>query len=54
MLPKNGQRANQKSKAVASLGNKERVVVIEVNNECLVLGVTDTKISASTPIPGCT
>ncbi|GAB1438804.1 hypothetical protein MASR2M36_15610 [Providencia sp.] len=32
-------------KSSCSLGNKERVVVIEVNNECLVLGVTTQNIS---------
>ncbi|EPG7576227.1 flagellar biosynthetic protein FliO [Providencia huaxiensis] len=32
-------------KSSCSLGNKERVVVVEVNNACLVLGVTAHNIS---------
>lgn len=34
-----------KVKSRCSLGNKERIVVVEVNNECLVLGVTAQNIS---------
>ncbi|HHE6467573.1 TPA: flagellar biosynthetic protein FliO [Providencia rettgeri] len=34
-----------KVKSRCSLGNKERIVVVEVNNECLVLGVTTQNIS---------
>lgn len=34
-----------KVKSSCSLGNKERVVVVEVNNECLVLGVTAQNIN---------
>ncbi|EML0361208.1 flagellar biosynthetic protein FliO [Providencia rettgeri] len=34
-----------KVKSRCSLGNKECIVVVEVNNECLVLGVTTQNIS---------
>ncbi|WP_272515128.1 MULTISPECIES: flagellar biosynthetic protein FliO [unclassified Providencia] len=42
---KMGKEQIVKVKSRCSLGNKERVVVIEVNNECLVLGVTTQNIS---------
>ena len=34
-----------KIKGSCSLGNKERVVVVEVNHECLVLGVTTQSVN---------
>ncbi|WP_166266916.1 flagellar biosynthetic protein FliO [Providencia sp. M-27] len=42
---KMGKEQIVKIKSRCSLGNKERVVVVEVNNECLVLGVTSQNIS---------
>lgn len=42
---KSGKDALVKVKSSCSLGNKERVVVVEVNNEYLVLGVTAQNIN---------
>ncbi|MGA6579058.1 flagellar biosynthetic protein FliO, partial [Providencia sp. NPDC089923] len=42
---KMGKEQIVKVTSSCSLGNKERVVVVEVNNECLVLGVTAQNIS---------
>lgn len=42
---KHGKEQIVKLRSSCSLGHKERVVVVEVNNECLVLGVTAQNIS---------